>query len=96
MYSRDQELSQAKCLDVQQLPHSVVTMTLQGTTLLVLTTDNTLYQYVLTTTKDALRLVIGESMSLQGLIPGAGKVRSFTWMFPQGEFVMYHNVHSIG
>ena len=71
-------------------------MTLQGTTLLVLTTDNTLYQYVLTTTKDALRLVIGESMSLQGLIPGAGKVRSLAWMFSQGESRMYHNVQSIG
>jgi hypothetical protein len=76
LYSRDQELSDAKCLNVQRLPHTVVTMTLQGSTLLVLTSDNTLYHYTVMTTRDTIRLVIGDSMSLQGLNPSAGRVRA--------------------
>jgi len=76
LYSRDQELSHAKCLDTQALPHAVVTMTLQGSILLVLTSDNTLYHYSVTTTRDTIRLVIGDSMSLQGLNPSASKVRA--------------------
>jgi hypothetical protein len=51
-------------------------MTLQGSTLLVLTADNTLYHYTVATTRDAIRLVIGDSMSLQGLNPSAGRVRA--------------------
>lgn len=51
-------------------------MTLEGSTLLVLTSDNTLYHYNVTTTRDTIRLVIVDSMSLQGLNPSASKVRA--------------------
>jgi hypothetical protein len=85
LYSRDQDLSEAKCLDIQRLPHAVVTMALRGTALLVLGTDNTIYHYVITTAKNSIRLVISDSMSLQGLIPSAGKVRSLIWLQSASE-----------
>jgi hypothetical protein len=82
LYSRDQDLSEAKSLDRQRLPHSIVTMSLQDSALLVLTSDNTLYHYAISPTRDSIKLSLCNSISLQGLLPTTSRIRCLSWFVP--------------
>ncbi|WFD08571.1 WD40 repeat protein [Malassezia vespertilionis] len=82
LYSRDQPLSNAHLLDLVVLPASVVVCASFDTSLLVYTTDNTLYHYLVTPTKEHIRLKLAGSISFDGIVGEPARVRAMSWMIP--------------
>ena len=53
--------------------------------LLVYTTDNTLFHYLVVPTADTIKLHLAGSISFRGVIANPNAVRALSWMIPSGQ-----------
>ena len=53
--------------------------------LLVYTTDNTLFHYLVVPTADTIKLHLAGSISFRGVIANPNAVRVLSWMIPTGQ-----------
>lgn len=82
LYSRDQPLENAHLLELVLLSAPVVTMALFDTSLLLYTADNTLYHYLITPTRDQIRLRPCGSISFRGVVGEPARARAMSWLLP--------------
>ncbi|WFD45086.1 WD40 repeat protein [Malassezia psittaci] len=85
LYSRDTDLNNAHLLDLIKLPSPVQYCFLFDTSLLVYTTDNSLYHYLITPTEQYIRLRLCGSISFEGIIGEPARVRAMSWILPPGQ-----------
>jgi len=60
-------------------------MALLDNSLLVYTSDNTLYHFLVIPTKDTIKLHLCGSISFQGILQVPSRVRALSWMIPQAQ-----------
>lgn len=82
LYSRDQPLDNAHLLDLVVLGAPVVTLALFETSLLLYLADNTLVHYLITPTREHIRLRLCGSISFDGIIGEPSRVRALSWLVP--------------
>jgi RAB6A-GEF complex partner protein 1 len=85
LYSRDLELSNQNVLHRESLASPVVILSLVDNSLLVYTTDNTLFHYLVVPTADTIKLHLAGSISFRGVIANPNAVRVLSWMIPAGQ-----------
>ena len=85
LYSRDLELSNQNVLHREPLTSPVVILSLVDNSLLVYTTDNTLFHYLVVPTADTIKLHLAGSISFRGVIANPNAVRVLSWMIPTGQ-----------
>lgn len=85
LYSRDLELSNQNVLHREVLPCSVIIMSLVDNSLLVYTSDNTLYHYLIVPTEKTIKLLLCGSITFDGIIAAPNAVRLLSWMIPSAQ-----------
>ncbi|KAI0963163.1 hypothetical protein AcW1_000322 [Taiwanofungus camphoratus] len=85
LYSRDLELSNQNVLHREVISSPVVILSLVDNSLLVYTTDNTLYHYLIVPTSDTIKLHLCGSITFKGIIAAPGAVRLLSWMIPSAQ-----------
>jgi len=60
-------------------------MALLDNSLLVYTSDNTLYHFLVVPTKETIKLHLCGSISFQGILQVPSRVRALSWMIPQAQ-----------
>jgi hypothetical protein len=60
-------------------------MALLDNSLLVYTSDNTLYHFLVIPTKETIKLHLCGSISFQGILQVPSRVRALSWMIPQAQ-----------
>jgi hypothetical protein len=64
-------------------------MALLDNSLLVYTSDNTLYHFLVIPTKETIKLHLCGSISFQGILQVPSRVRALSWMIPQAQKGMF-------
>ncbi|KAL8760464.1 MAG: hypothetical protein Q9184_003362 [Pyrenodesmia sp. 2 TL-2023] len=83
LYSRELSLSASSAIHVEQLPSAVVTMSMTGQdSLLVYTSENILYHYVVNASNSGVKLVQVGQLALNGIVRAPARVRAVTWILP--------------
>lgn len=85
LYSRDQPLDNAHLLDLIVLSAPVASLQLLDASLLLYLTDNTLLHYVITPTREHIRLRLYGSISFDGVIGEPSRVRALSWLMLPDE-----------
>ncbi|KAL9715951.1 WD40 repeat protein [Leucoagaricus gongylophorus] len=85
LYSRDLELSNTNVLHREMLLSPVVILSLVDNSLLVYTSDNTLYHYLVVPTTDTIKLHLCGSIAFTGIIAIPSAVRILSWMIPTAQ-----------
>jgi RAB6A-GEF complex partner protein 1 len=85
LYSRDLELSNQSVLHREPLSSPVVILSLVDNSLLVYTTDNTLFHYLVVPTANTIKLHLAGSISFRGVIANPNAVRVLSWMIPAAQ-----------
>lgn len=85
LYSRDLELSNQNVLHREPLMSPAVILSLVDNSLLVYTTDNALFHYLVVPTADTIKLYLAGSISFRGVIANPNAVRVLSWMIPTGQ-----------
>ncbi len=85
-YSRDADLRQSGMLHLEILPASVVFLGPSGEdSLLVYTSENVLYHYVISTTLQGINLVQVGQIAFHGVVRAPTRVRSVSWILPENQ-----------
>jgi hypothetical protein len=79
------ELSNQNVLHRETTPSSVVILSLVDNSLLVYTTDNTLFHYLIVPTTDTIKLHLCGSITFDGIIAAPNAVRLLSWMIPTAQ-----------
>ncbi|OLL25884.1 RAB6A-GEF complex partner protein 1 [Neolecta irregularis DAH-3] len=87
LFSRETNLDISLLLHAESISCPVLLMTLLEDTLLVYTTDNVLYHYMITTTKDTIKLVMVGNIGFNGIVHAAARTRGITWYIPEDHLV---------
>ncbi|KAJ7919027.1 RIC1-domain-containing protein [Mycena leptocephala] len=85
LYSRDMELSNQNVLHREIISCPVVILSLVDNSLLVYTTDNTLFHYLIVPTADTIKLHLCGSITFNGIIAAPSAVRMLSWMIPSAQ-----------
>lgn len=85
LYSRDLELSNQNVLHRELISSPVVILSLVDNSLLVYTTDNTLFHFLIVPTTDAIKLHLCGSITFAGIIAAPSAVRMLSWMIPSAQ-----------
>lgn len=85
-YSRDANLGQSSMLHQEVLPASVVFLGPSGEdSLLVYTSENILYHFVISVTSQGLNLVQMGQIAFHGVVRAPTRVRSVSWILPEDQ-----------
>ncbi|KAK9453510.1 RIC1-domain-containing protein [Dipodascopsis uninucleata] len=84
-YSRDRELDSSLVLHVQQIPSSVIMISLVGDSLLVYTYSNTLYQFIVYYNTFQFSLELVGQVSFAGIVHAPARVRAINWILPDDQ-----------
>lgn len=82
LYTRDLDLAAKNCVYTQTFNHAVVHLALDDNSLLVYTADNMLYHFIISPTRDRIRLESCGSISLVDLIPSPTRMKMLAWSVP--------------
>ncbi|KAK4690054.1 RAB6A-GEF complex partner protein 1, partial [Tremellales sp. Uapishka_1] len=85
LYSRDLDLDDANILHSQNLPAPVLVMSLLDNSLLVYTSDNTLYHFLILPTRETIKLHLCGSISFAGIVLVPNRVRALSWLIPSPQ-----------
>ncbi|WVO14603.1 hypothetical protein L204_102239 [Cryptococcus depauperatus] len=86
LYSRDLDLSEILCS--QNLPSPILVMTLLDNSLLVYTSDNTLFHFLILPTTFSIKLHLCGSISFRGIVTVPSRVRALSWLVPEAQKAM--------
>ncbi len=95
LYSRETELDNQRMLHLESLSSAVVVLTLVEDSLLVFTADNTLYHFLVTTTKNTVELMEVGRVSFNGIIRSPARVRAITWIVPEDHLLKGNPVNDV-
>ena len=85
-YSRDANLGQSNMLYLETLPASVVFLGPSGEdSLLVYTSENILYHFVISVTSQGMSLVQVGQIAFHGVVRAPSRVRSVSWVLPENQ-----------
>ncbi len=85
-YSRDAYLRQSSVLHLETLPASVVFLGPSGEdSLLVYTSENVLYHFVISITPQGTNLVQVGQIAFHGVVRAPTRVRSVSWVLPENQ-----------
>jgi RAB6A-GEF complex partner protein 1 len=85
-YSRDTDLRQSSMLHLEILPASVVFLGPSGEdSLLVYTSENILYHFVISLTSQGMTLVQVGQIAFHGVVRAPTRVRSVSWILPENQ-----------
>lgn len=85
-YSRDAQLRQSSVLHLEILPASVVFLGPSGEdSLLVYTSENVLYHFVISFTSQGMNLVQVGQIAFHGVVRAPTRVRSVSWVLPENQ-----------
>ncbi|KAI9847884.1 MAG: hypothetical protein M1838_000692, partial [Thelocarpon superellum] len=88
LYSRELTLDRGFVLHVEPLSSPVVHLAPSGDdSLLVYTYENVLYHYVITATRDAVKLVAVGQIGFHGIVRAPARVRAMSWILPDQQLV---------
>lgn len=86
VYSRDRDLGQSGMLRLEIMPASVVFLGPSGEdSLLVYTSENILYHFVISITSQSTNLVQVGQITLHGVVRAPTRVRSISWILPENQ-----------
>ncbi|CAO1635009.1 unnamed protein product [Sympodiomycopsis kandeliae] len=85
LYSRDTDLSDSNLLYSEVLPSTVILTNLFEDSLLVYTSDNTFYHYLIVITADSITLQLCGSITFEGVVGEPERVRGMSWMIPKSQ-----------
>lgn len=86
LYSRELQLDNAMLVHLEMLPSAVVVLSLTADdSLLVYTTDNVLYHFIVQSTENSVKLVQVGQITFHGIIPAAARVRAISWIVPDEQ-----------
>jgi hypothetical protein len=85
LYSRDTDLSNANLLHIENLSAPVILTSLFEDSLLVYTSDNTFYHFLIVITRDSINLSLCGSITFEGVVGEPERVRGMSWMIPKGQ-----------
>ncbi|PWN53330.1 RIC1-domain-containing protein [Violaceomyces palustris] len=85
LYSRDTDLDSSQLLDLQVLSSPVVLTSLFDNSLLVYTSDNTFYHFLIELTNDRIKLRLCGSITFEGVVGEPARVRGMSWMIPPSQ-----------
>lgn len=71
----------------------MVILTLVDNSLLVYTSDNTLFHYLIVPTADTIKLHLCGSITFNGMIAAPSAVRLLSWMIPSAQKRTYLSKH---
>ncbi|KAK9236380.1 RIC1-domain-containing protein [Lipomyces kononenkoae] len=94
-YSRERELDHSLALHVQQVPSSIILVSLVGDSLLVYTYSNTLYQFVIFNNGFQFNLELVGQISFVGIVHAPARVRAINWVLPEEQSKNGNPVHDI-
>lgn len=84
MYSRELGLDDNTLLHLEQLPSAAVAMSMTGQdSLLVYTSENVLYHYIVNASDVSVKLVQVGQLALNGIVRAPARVRAVTWILPE-------------
>jgi RAB6A-GEF complex partner protein 1 len=85
-YSRDSELGRSKMLYLEALPAPVVFLGPSGEdSLLVYTSENILYHFVISMASQGMSLVQVGQIAFHGVVRAPTRVRSVSWVLPENQ-----------
>lgn len=85
-YSRDADLGKSSILHLEILPAPVVFIGPSGEdSLLVYTSENTLYHFVISVTSQGMSLVQVGQIAFHGVVRAPTRVRSVSWILPEKQ-----------
>ena len=88
LYSRETDLDNTHLLHIETLPAPIVLISLVGyDSLLAYTLDNILYHYVITPTKDTVKLIQVGQLTFHGIIRSPSRVRGLSWILPEEQIL---------
>lgn len=88
LYSRETDLDNSLFLHVETLPAPIILISLVGyDSLLAYTLDNILYHYVITPTKDTVKLIQVGQLTFHGIIRSPSRVRGLSWILPEEQIL---------
>ncbi|CED84934.1 WD40 repeat protein [Phaffia rhodozyma] len=90
LYSRDDALTPTSHLTSVNLPTPIHLMSLHDNSLLVYTTGNVLYHYLVYPTERSVELRLCGSMSFRGVVAAPGRVRALSWLVPSAQTKLGH------
>ncbi|PWN18420.1 RIC1-domain-containing protein [Microstroma glucosiphilum] len=85
LYSRDTDLSNANLLHIENVSAPVILTSLFEDSLLVYTSDNTFYHFLIVITRDSINLSLCGSITFEGVVGEPERVRGMSWMIPKGQ-----------
>lgn len=85
LYSRDADLQDANLLHRENISSPIVLTSLFEDSLLVYTTDNTLYHFLIIITQDDITLQLCGSITFEGVVGEPERVRGLSWMIPKSQ-----------
>lgn len=85
LYSRDDTLSSTSHLSSVQLPAPIHLVCLHDNSLLIYTTANTFYHFLIIPTEREVELRLCGSISFEGVVQVPGRVRAMSWLIPLAQ-----------
>ncbi len=86
LYSREQDLGSSSTLHIEALPAPVVFIGPSGEdSLLVYTSENVLYHYVVNLTQRGANIVPVGQIAFHGVVRAPTRVRSVSWVLPESQ-----------
>lgn len=85
LYSRDLDLKDSNLLHMERLPAPVILTSLFEDSVLVYTSDNTFYHFLILVTEDGLSLQLCGSITFEGVVGQPERVRGMSWMIPRSQ-----------
>ncbi|EIW68335.1 hypothetical protein M231_00343 [Tremella mesenterica] len=85
LYSRESDATEGRVLHSATLRAPVQVMSLLNNSLLVYTTDNTLYHFLIIPSKGNIRLYLCGSISFEGVVQVPSRVKALSWLVPEAQ-----------
>jgi hypothetical protein len=85
LYSRDDDLTATSHLSSVPLPAPIQLLSLHDNSLLLYTTANNFYHFLIVPTADAVELRLCGSISFEGVVDVPGRVRAMSWLIPLAQ-----------
>lgn len=83
LFSRETNLDNSLILHVEKLPSPILLLSLFDNSLLVYTSENLVYHFLVVAGKDTVKLQLCGQISFHGIVSAPARVRGMSWMVPE-------------
>lgn len=89
-YSRSVELSHSKCIEIEQFSHSILHVTIEDASLLVLLSNNDFVHYHIAEVESTIKFVFFGKLNLNPVVQTPSRIRYISWMLPEAQITDGH------